>query len=43
MTDKEAFLVYLAGLSLHLREQVGAHVRGNLEEAIALASRIEIY
>ena len=43
MTDEEAFSVYLAGLNPHLREQVGAHVRGNLEEAIAMAQRIEIY
>ena len=37
MTDEEAFSVYLAGLNPYLREQVGAHVRGNLEEAIAMA------
>ena len=43
MTDEEAFLVYLAGLNPHFREQVGAHVRGNVEEAIAMAQRIEIY
>ena len=43
MTDEEAFLVYLAGINPHLREQVGAHVRENLEEAIAMAQRIEIY
>ena len=43
MTDEEAFSVYLAGLNPHLREQVGVLVRGNLEEAIAMAQRIEIY
>ena len=43
MMDEEAFSVYLAGLNPHLREQVGAHVRGNLEEAIGMAQRIEIY
>ena len=37
MADEEAFSVYLAGLNPHLREQVGAHVIGNLEEAIAMA------
>ena len=43
MTDEESFSVYLAGLNPHLREQVGAHVRENLEEAITMAQRIEIY
>ena len=43
MMDEEAFSMYLAGLNPHLREQVGPHVRGNLEEAIAVAQRIEIY
>ena len=43
MTDEEGFSVYLAGLNPHLKEQVGTHVRGNLEEAIAMAQRIEIY
>ena len=43
MTDEEAFSVYLAGLNSHIREQVGAHVKGNLEEAITMAQRIEIY
>ena len=43
MTDEEAVSVYLAGLSSHIREQVGAHVKGNLEEAITMAQRIEIY
>lgn len=43
MIDEEAFLAYLAGLNSNLREQVGAHVRGNLEEAITMAHRIEFY
>ena len=43
MTDEEAFSVYLAGLNPHLREQVGVDVRGKLEEAIAMAQRIEVY
>ena len=43
MMDEEAFSMYLAGLNPHLREQVGAHARENLEEAIAMAQRIEIY
>lgn len=43
MIDKEAFSAYLARLNSHLREQVGAHMRGNMEEAITMAQRIEIY
>ena len=43
MTDEEGFSMYVAGPNPHLREQVGAHVRENLEEAIAMAQRIEIY
>ena len=43
MADEEAFSVYLTGLNPHLREQVGAHVTRNMEEAIAMAQRIEIY
>ena len=39
MMDEEAFSVYLAALNSHLREQLGAHVTGNLEEAIAIAAR----
>ena len=37
MTDEEAFSVYLVGFNPYLREQVGAHIRRNLEEAIAMA------
>ena len=43
MIDKEAFSVYLVGLKPHLREQVGPDISGNLEEAIAMGQRIEIY
>ena len=43
MMDEEAISVYLAGLNSHLREQLGAHVSENLEEAIAMALWIELY
>ena len=43
MMDEESFSMYLAKLNPHLREQLGDHVQGNLEEAIAMAQRIEIY
>ena len=43
VSDEEAFSVCVSGLKPHLREQVGAHAKGNLEEAITTAQRIEIY
>ena len=38
MTDEEAFHAFLSGLQPHLQEHVGAHVQGDLEAAIAMAS-----
>ena len=43
MTDEEAFHTFLSGLQLHLQEHVGAHVQGDLEAAIAMAQRLEVY
>ena len=43
MTDEEAFHAFLFGLQPHLQEHVGAHVQGNLEVAIAMAQRLEVY
>ena len=43
MTDEEAFHAFLSGLQPHLQEHVGAHVQGNLEAAIAMAQRLEVY
>ena len=43
MTDEEAFHAFLSGLQPHLQEHVGAHVQGDLEAAIAMAQRLEIY
>ena len=38
MAGEEAFHAFLFGLQPHLQEHVGAHVQGDLEAAIAMAS-----
>ena len=43
MTDEEAFHAFISGLQPHLQEHVGAHVQGDLETAIAMAQRLEVY
>ena len=43
MTDEEAFHAFLSGLQPHLQDHVGAHVQGDLEAAIAMAQRLEVY
>ena len=43
MTDEEVFHTFLSGLQPHLQEHVGAHVQGDLEAAIAMAQRLEVY
>ena len=43
MTDEEAFHTFLSGLQPHLQEHIGAHVQGDLEAAIAMAQRLEVY
>ena len=43
MTDEEAFHTFLSGLQPHLQEHVGAHVQGDLEAAIVMAQRLEVY
>ena len=43
MTDEEAFHAFISGLQPHLQEHVGAHVQGDLEAAIAMAQRLEVY
>ena len=43
MTDEEAFHTFISGLQPHLHEHVGAHMQGNLEVAIAMAQRLEVY
>ena len=43
MTDEEAFHTFLFGLQSHLQEHVGAHVQGDLEAAISMAQRLEVY
>ena len=43
ITDEEAFHAFLSGLQPHLQEHVGAHVQGDLEAAIVMAQRLEVY
>ena len=43
MTDEEAFHTFLSGLQPHLQEHVGAHVQGDMEAAIAMVQRLEVY
>ena len=43
MTAEEAFSAFVAGLKPHLQEHVGAHIQGDLEGAMAMALRMEIY
>ena len=43
MTADEAFHAFLSGLSPHLQEHVGAHVQGDLEAAMVMAQRLEVY
>ena len=43
MTHEEAFHAFVDGLQPHLREHVGTHVRGDLEAAMAMAQRMEVF
>ena len=43
MTGEEAFHTFISGLQPHLQEHIGAHVQGDLEAAIAMAQRLEVY
>ena len=43
MTAEEAFHAFLSGLAPHLQKHVGAHVQGDLEAAMAMAQRLEVY
>ena len=43
MMVEEAFHAFLSGLMPHLQEHVGAHVQGDLEAAMAMAQRLEVY
>ena len=40
---EEAFHASLSGLAPHLQEHMGAHVQGDLEAAMAMAQRLEVY
>ena len=43
MTAEEAFSTFMSGLTPHLQEHVGAHIRGDLEAAKQMALRMEMY
>ena len=43
MTAEEAFHAFLSRLSPHLQEHVGSHVQGDLEAAMVMAQRLEVY
>ena len=43
MSTEEAFSAFLSRLTPHLQEHVGAHVYGDLEAAMAMAQRLEVY
>ena len=43
MTVEEAFPAFLSGLAPHLQEHGGAHVQGDLEAAMVMAQRLEVY
>ena len=43
MTDEEAFHVFLSRLKPHLEGHVGAHVQGDMQVAITMAQRLEVY
>ena len=43
MTDEEEFHAFLFGLVSHFQEHVGAHIQGDLQQAIAMAQRLEAY
>lgn len=43
MMAEEAFSTFMSGLTPHLQEHVGAHIRGDLEAAKQMALRMEMY
>ena len=43
MNNEEAFSTFLAGLTPHLQEHVGAHVQGDLEAAKQMALRMDMF
>ena len=43
MIVEEAFYAFIFGLQPHLQEHVGTHVQGDLEAAISMAQRLEVY
>ena len=43
MMAEAAFHAFLSRLVPHLQEHMDAHVQGNLEAAMAMAQRLEVY
>ena len=43
MTRGEAFSAFLPGLTPPIRQHVGAHVRDDLEEAVTMALRLDLF
>ena len=43
MIGEDAFPAFLSVLVPHLQEHVGAHVQGDLEVAMAMVQRLEVY
>ena len=43
MSEEEAFSTFLAGLTPHIQEQVGAHIQGDLSAAITMAERLDLF
>ena len=43
MSEKEAFLTFLASLTPHIQEQVAAHIQGDLSAAITMAERLDLF
>ena len=43
MIAEEAFHTFLSGLAPHLQAHVGVHMQGDLEAAMAMAQRLEVY
>ena len=40
---RKRFIPFLFALQPHLQEHVGAHLQGDLEAAIAMAQRLDVY
>ena len=43
MTEEDAFHTFLSKLQPHLQEHIGVRVQGDLDAAIAMAQRLDVY